>query len=176
MTAILFAALWLLAAVLGVAVWRRKGRAGLDETRTFAIRQLSSILPRVLLALLAAAFITTLVPREWIASILGADSGVAGVFLASIVGGMMPAGPMTSYPAALFLWEAGAGAPQMVALLTGWSVFAFHRVFAFELPIMGWRFTVLRLLATCMAPPLAGLLAAAILALLGDGPHLATSG
>jgi len=168
MTVILYASLWFLVAVLGMAVWRRKGRAGLVQARTFALRQLSSILPRVVLALLAAAFITTLVPKEWIGSILGEDSGIKGIFLASIVGGMMPAGPMTSYPAVLFLWQSGAGTPQLVALLTGWAVFAFHRVFAFELPIMGWRFTVLRLGATALAPPFAGLLAAGVLALLGN--------
>lgn len=168
MIASLVAAMWGLAVLLGVFVWRRKGMAGVSETRVFAVRQLSSILPRVVLALLAAAFITELVPPEWIASVIGEESGVTGIFLGSIIGGLMPAGPMTSYPAALFLWQSGAGAPQMVALLTGWSVFAFHRVLVFELPIMGWRFTVLRLVATAIAPPLAGLLAALAIALIGD--------
>ena len=168
MISALVGAMWGLVAVLGVLVWRRHGGAAIAETRVFAVRQLASILPRVVLALIAAAFITELVPPQWIASVIGHESGVTGILLGSVFGGLMPAGPMTSYPAALFLWQSGAGAPQMVALLTGWSVFAFHRVLAFELPIMGWRFTVLRLIATALAPPLAGLLAAAVIDLMGD--------
>lgn len=168
MTVALVGAMWGIAAVLGVLVWRRHGPAGIADTRKFAVRQLASILPRVVLALIAAAFITTLVPPQYIASVIGHESGMTGIFIGSLIGGLMPAGPMTSYPAALFLWQSGAGAPQMVALLAGWSVFAFHRVLAFELPIMGWRFTVLRLMATGLMPPLAGLLAAAVIALLGD--------
>ena len=55
----------------------------------------------------------------------------------------------------------------MVALLTAWSVFAFHRLMAFELPIMGWRFTAIRLIASAALPAFAGITAGAAMALAG---------
>jgi hypothetical protein len=78
---------------------------------------------------------------------------------------------MTSFPVAVFMWQYGAGVPQMVAMLTGWSLFAFHRLVAYELPMMGWRFAAVRVASSLIVPPLAGLLAAATMALFGlSGP------
>ena len=47
----------------------------------------------------------------------------------------------------------------MIAFLTAWSVFAFHRVLIYEITLMGWRFSAVRLISSLILPPLAGLLA-----------------
>jgi len=52
----------------------------------------------------------------------------------------------------------------LIAYLTAWSVFALHHLFAFELPMMGARFALLRLVSSLILPFVAG-----ILALLLDG-------
>ena len=91
----------------------------------------------------------------------------AGIVLAALIGGVMPGGPMTSFPIALIVFQGGAGAPQIVALLAGWSVFAMHRVLAYEAPMMGWGFVALRMSSCALLPVLAGLLAEAVLALTG---------
>lgn len=57
----------------------------------------------------------------------------------------------------------------MVALIAGWSVFALHRMLAYEAPIMGWRFVGLRLASCAVLPVLAGLIAEAILLAFGLG-------
>ena len=49
-----------------------------------------------------------------------------------------------------------------VAFLTAWSIFAVHRVVLFELSLVGWRFTALRLASSGLAPIVAGLLAGAM--------------
>jgi len=54
------------------------------------------------------------------------------------------------------------GSIALISFLTAWPVFAFHRVLAYELPMMGIQFVRIRLLACLTLPPLAGLLAAAI--------------
>jgi hypothetical protein len=50
----------------------------------------------------------------------------------------------------------------LIAFITAWSVFAFHRIVMYEIPVMGIRFAMLRLLSSLILPPLAGILAAII--------------
>lgn len=64
---------------------------------------------------------------------------------------------MRFFPIVAILDQAGAGPP--IAYLTAWSVFAHHRIFAFELPMMGARFALLRLTASLVPPFVAGILA-----------------
>jgi len=40
-----------------------------------------------------------------------------------LIGGMIPGGPMISFPLVVVLDEAGAGLVQLITLLTAWSVF-----------------------------------------------------
>ena len=51
-------------------------------------------------------------------------------------------------------------APDGYTLLTAWAVYAIHRSLIFELPMMGFRFIVLRLASSIMFPPLAGIICA----------------
>jgi hypothetical protein len=52
-----------------------------------------------------------------------------------------------------------------VAFLTAWSVFAFHRVLIYEITLMGWRFSAVRLTSSLVLPPLAGFLTAGLISL-----------
>jgi len=124
-----------------------------------AWEQLRPLLLRLPVALLAASFLAELIPRQWFADLLGDASGMPGVVGATLLGGLLPGGPMVSFPLALVLFRAGVGTPQMVALLTAWSVLALHRVLAFELPTLGWGFVWRRLLVSLLLAPLAGGLA-----------------
>ena len=55
---------------------------------------------------------------------------------------------------------------MMAALITGWSIFAIHRIVTWEYPVLGWRFVALRLVSALPQPILAGLLAEATLTFL----------
>jgi hypothetical protein len=46
-----------------------------------------------------------------------------------------------------------------VAFLSAWSVVAVHRMLIYEIPLMGWRFTLVRVLSALPLAPLSGLLA-----------------
>lgn len=165
--------MWSVAAALGLAVGRRRGGAGVVGAGRFAWKQATALAIRLPLALLAASFLSQIVPTESIGHLLGGESGARGVVLAAVLGGILPGGPMASFPIALFVWQAGAGPAQMVAMLAGWSVFAMHRVLAFEAPLMGWRFSALRLSASFLLPFAAGLLAAGLVDGLGLSAALA---
>lgn len=151
------AGIWLLTGALALVVFFRHGQPGLHRSGEFALSQGRALAIRLPLAMLAASFLAQILPVEDIASVVGPNSGLLGIVLAALLGGLMPGGPMTSFPIALIVYEGGAGTAQIVALLSGWSIFAMHRVLAYEAPIMGWTFVALRMGACAILPVLAGL-------------------
>lgn len=163
LTAALF--VWSLAVILALVVQLKDPslhRAALDHAWSL----LKSIVVRVPLTLLAATYLLTLIPRDRIASLLGDASGLAGILLANLFGAALPGGPIVTFPVIVVLREHGVGDAQTVALLTAWSVLAFHRVLAFELPILGRRFAAVRLAASALLPFVAGALAGLVWLLL----------
>ncbi len=153
--------LWLLAVVLAGLALRRstaKARTALGT----AGERFVEIMPRIALALMTAGFLGVLVPGEPVARFIGPESGLSGILIASLVGGFVPGGPILSFPLVVVLYKAGAGLPQLIAFLTAWSVFAFHRVLIYEVTMMGWRFSAVRLVSSLVLPPLAGVLALAL--------------
>jgi len=128
-----------------------------------SIERFFMILPRIGLALIAAGFVSRIVPSGPIAHHIGPESGIYGILIASLVGAFIPSGPIVSFPIVVVLLQAGAGVPQVVAFLSAWSVMALHRVIIFEIPLMGWRFSALRLAASAPLAPLSGLLAEGLL-------------
>lgn len=162
--------IWSLIALLVVTLplavfnWRRD-RGRIRRAATFTREESVRILARLPFALLAATCLSELVPNEMVAAILGPETGLIGILAASLFGGLLPGGPIVSFPLVILFSHQGAGGPQVVSLLTGWSVYAVHRVVAYESPLMGWNFVALRFAASWFVPPgagiLAGLLAAA---------------
>ena len=110
------------------------------------------MIPKLVLALFTASLLAEVLPAAAILSVVGPDTGLMGIVLASILGGILPGGPVTAFPIALFVWQIGAGVPQVVALLTGWACFAFHRLLAYEIPMIGPRYAVLRMLSVAVVP------------------------
>ncbi len=116
------------------------------------------ILPLLLAAFIVAGMIQVLIPQELIARWVGAESGFKGIIIGTIAGGLSPGGPYVSLPIAAGLLRAGAGVGTMVAYLTGWSLWAVARL-PMEVGIMGWKFTIARLVSTFVLPFIAGWIA-----------------
>jgi len=144
-----------------VLAWRAGGpeqvRAGLGGGANLLVRY-SALL---VVSFLAAGLAEVLVPHEWVNRMLGEGTGVRGIFIATGMGALTPAGPFVAMPIAAVLIRAGAGAGPVVAFLTGWSLLAVHRTVAWELPILGPRMTALRYGVSLVLPVIAGLLARA---------------
>ena len=154
--------LWGLALVLGLMALRR-GRGTARRGLEVSLERFVAIIPRIAVALVTAGFVARLVPGEPIAALIGPESGWRGILIASLTGGFVPAGPIISFPLVVVLYKAGAGIPQLVAFLTAWSVFAFHRVLIYESTLMGWRFSAVRLTSSLVLPPLSGFLTAGLM-------------
>lgn len=124
---------------------------------------LTRVLPVIILALPMAAFIAEIIPPDWARDWLGPDSGMTGIAIAALAGGLLPGGPFVTFPLVLGFLKAGAGTAQMVALISGWAILGFHRTVTWELSVLGARFVVLRLAASFALPLLAGLAAELLL-------------
>ncbi len=147
--------LWLLALVLGIMVARRDV-AVLKRALRSALDNLIAIMPRIGLALLLAGFVGKLIPTEVVGHLIGVETGWRGIAIASVLGGAMPSGPMVAFPVVVLLRNADAGIPQVVAFLTAWSVFAWHRVLIYEVAMLGWHFAAVRMASSLVLPFIAG--------------------
>jgi len=119
---------------------------------------LLQIIPLLILAFIVAGMVQVLVPTETISKWIGTESGLRGILIGTVAGGIAPGGPYISLPIAAALLRAGASIGTMVAFLTGWSLWAVTRL-PLEVGIMGWKFTLIRLACTFFFPPIAGLIA-----------------
>ena len=143
-------------ALILVGYFKRQGQhiTGLKAALNMTIE----ILPLLIFSFIVAGMIQVLIPNEFLSKWVGSESGLRGIFIGTVAGGVMPGGPYVSLPVAGGLIKSGAGIGTMVAFLTGWSLWAVSRL-PMEVGILGWKFTLIRLACTFFFPPVAGILA-----------------
>jgi uncharacterized membrane protein YraQ (UPF0718 family) len=117
-------------------------------------------LKRTLLLLVVAfvivGYVETLAPQELVSQWIGPDSGWIGLIIGTLAGMLMPGGPYVIFPLIAAIYNSGAGLGPTLAMVTSWSSLALLSV-SFELPFLGWRFTLVRLSIGLVVPPLVGL-------------------
>lgn len=145
-------------AIVLVVIGHRRGGGSEIQGLKFAFVLLAEMLPLLVFALIVAGMIQVLVPKELLARWVGAESGMRGILLGTVAGGLSPGGPYVNLPLAAGLMQAGASVGTMVAFLTGWSLWAVSRL-PMEVGLLGWKLTAIRVAATFFFPPIAGLLA-----------------
>jgi uncharacterized membrane protein YraQ (UPF0718 family) len=123
-----------------------------------AMEMTIQILPIVILAFIVAGMIQILIPQELLSKWIGKESGMRGILIGTLAGGLAPGNPYINLPIAAGLLRSGASMGAMVAFLTGWSLWSFARL-PIEVSIMGWKFTLIRIASTFFFPPIAGLIA-----------------
>jgi uncharacterized membrane protein YraQ (UPF0718 family) len=123
-----------------------------------ALAMTTQILPLLLFAFIVAGMVQILLPKEMLSKWIGTESGIRGILIGSLAGGLAPGGPYVSLPVVAGLLKSGASIGTMVAFLTGWSLWAVGRI-PMEIGILGWKFTLIRILSVLIFPPIAGLIA-----------------
>jgi len=146
-----------LAAALVAAAYLRDPGLPLIGLRS-GLRLFLDILPRLLGALVLTGMLQVLVSPEWIQQWLGRSAGQRGIFVGFAAGILTPGGPLVSFPMVAVFYQSGASVSSLVAYITSWSLFGFQRILAWELPFMGGRFVMIRVLPTLVFPILAGYL------------------
>ncbi len=115
-----------------------------------------SVLPRLIPALILTGMLQVLIPQELVSRHFGREAGLRGIVIAAVAGVLTPGGPMVSVPLAVALAHSGAGLAALVAYMTSWSLFGLQRIVAWEAPLMGWHFVVVRTVPSLAFPLLAG--------------------
>ena len=114
------------------------------------------ILPRLLPALILAGLLQVLIPQHVVAKHFGRQGGIRAILIATVAGILTPGGPMVSVPFLVALASSGAALPSLVAYMTSWSLFGLQRIIAWEAPLMGWHFVMVRTIPSLAFPVIAG--------------------
>ena len=151
----------LAAVLLFIGYYRGEGQH--VEGVKSGFNMLVEIVPLLIFAFIVAGMVQVLLSQEMVARWVGTESGIRGILVGSVAGGLTPGGPFVSLPLAAGLLRSGASAGTMVAYLTAWSLCAVNRL-PMEVGILGWRFTLIRLVSTLILPIIGGLIAQALFA------------
>ena len=148
--------LWVLVATLAfIAAMRSKAlfREGAFEGgRDFIV-----LIPRVMVGVVGSGYIAAILPPDLIANWIGPNSGVIGILIATVIGAATPGGAVVGFAIGAAALKSGAGAPQVIAYSTAWSLYTIQRLLNWEIHMMAPRFVWLRAAVSFPLPILAGL-------------------
>jgi hypothetical protein len=153
--------LWGSVAALGFMAWQR-GRTVLVSSAREGTMDFINIVPRIALGVIGSGYIAAIIPPEVITGWLGPNSGWSGVLAAVIAGAATPGGPVVGFSIGAVALKSGGGAPQVIAYVVAWALFAFQRLVLWEIPFMPARFVWFRAAVSVPFPFLAAAIAMAI--------------
>jgi hypothetical protein len=153
--------LWGSVAALGFIAWQR-GRTVLVSSAREGTMDFIHIVPRIALGVIGSGYIAAIIPQQVITGWLGPDSGWSGVLAAVIAGAATPGGPVVGFSIGAVALKSGGGAPQVIAYVVAWALFAFQRLILWEIPFMPARFVWFRAAVSLPFPFLAAAIAMAI--------------
>jgi hypothetical protein len=141
--------------------WQR-GRTVLVSSAREGTMDFINIVPRIALGVIGSGYIAAIIPPKVITGWLGPDSGWPGVLAAVIAGAATPGGPVVGFSIGAVALKSGGGAPQVIAYVVAWALFAFQRLILWEIPFMPARFVWFRAAVSLPFPLLAAAIAMAI--------------
>jgi hypothetical protein len=153
--------LWGSVAAVGFIALQR-GRLVLTTSLREGAMDFINIVPRIALGVIGSGYVAAVIPQEIITGWLGPDSGWLGVLAAVVAGAATPGGPVVGFSIGAVALKAGGGAPQVVAYVIAWALFAFQRLLLWEIPFMPARFVWFRAAVSLPFPFLAAAIAMAI--------------
>jgi uncharacterized membrane protein YraQ (UPF0718 family) len=142
-----------------IGVYFRDGQARFFEILQSDLRLFFDVLLKVGAGCLIGAFLARLLPRELVAKWIGKESGLVGLLLATLIGIVIPGGPITIYPVASALLVVGADLGATIAFITSWTLLGYTRALVWEIPFFGLDYVLWRSLFSLPLPIIAGLLA-----------------
>jgi uncharacterized membrane protein YraQ (UPF0718 family) len=124
------------------------------------------IAPNLLLGFALAGIVQVLIPREYIAKLLGEGSGFRGLLIATVAGAVAPGGPYINVPLVASFYKSGASVGPLAAFLTAWAIIPITRTLVYELPLMGTSFALARYAASLVFPLVIGIITSLIFRLI----------
>ena len=153
--------LWGSVAAVGLIAYRR-GPTVLNASLREGAMDFINIIPRIALGVIGSGYIAAVIPPEVITAWLGPNSGWFGVAAAVLAGAATPGGPVVGFSIGAVALKSGGGAPQVLAYVIAWALFAFQRLLLWEIPFMPARFVWFRAAVSVPFPFLAAAIAMTI--------------
>jgi len=156
--------LWGSVAAVGLIAYRRGPTVLNASLREGAMDFINiiNIIPRIALGVIGSGYIAAVIPPEVITAWLGPNSGWFGVAAAVLAGAATPGGPVVGFSIGAVALKSGGGAPQVLAYVIAWALFAFQRLLLWEIPFMPARFVWFRAAVSVAFPFLGAGIAMAI--------------
>jgi uncharacterized membrane protein YraQ (UPF0718 family) len=115
------------------------------------------LIPRVAIGVVGSGYLAAVLPPDLIANWIGPNSGFLGILIATFIGAATPGGAVVGFAIGAAALKSGAGAPQVIAYSTAWSLYTIQRLLNWEIHMMAPRFVWLRAAVSFPLPILAGL-------------------
>lgn len=152
--------LWILIAATAVALviaYRRD--PGLPARGILATgRMLRGVWPELVLGFVLAGLVDVIVPAKVLATWLGDERSLRAIGVGWFVGLLLPGGPYLVFPIVAGLFQKGASAGAIIALVTAKTLVSPIRMLTYEAPLLGWPLTLARLIPGLFVPPLLGVI------------------
>ena len=130
-------------------------REGLWEgARDFVV-----LIPRVVVGVIGSGYIAAVMPQDMITTWIGPGSGLIGITIATLIGAATPGGAVVGFAIGAAALKGGAGAPQVIAYTTAWSLYTIQRLINWEIHMMAPRVVWLRAAVSFPLPFIAGIVA-----------------
>lgn len=154
--------LMIIISALALTAFLKGGLSQLSAGLNSGLGLLIKELPLLIAAFLTAGFLQVLISKELVTKWLGEESGLKGILLACLGGGLIPGGPYAYYPIAGALLKSGASLGVLIAFVTAKNLWSLSRL-PLEIANLGINITLSRFLITFLIPPLIGITAEVIL-------------
>ncbi len=145
-----------LAVAAGTGVWLSEGAGRFREILLAESLFTLELLPKIVAGVLIASALPFLMSRDRVQALIGPDSGMRGLAIATLAGAIIPGGPSVTYPLTIGLMAAGADLGAGVALVSGWVLIGLNRTLIWELSFLPPEFVALRVALSLPVPVFLG--------------------
>jgi uncharacterized membrane protein YraQ (UPF0718 family) len=147
------------AVIAGAACYLVIGEAAFREALASDVGLLLRTAPRIAIALTVAGLLWVTLPRDRVTALIGTESGLRGLLIATCAGIVTPGGPTSAFPLLAVMGGSGADRGAMIAYISSWAILGVQRVLVWDVPFMGAEFSLVRFLVCLPLPIVAGLIA-----------------
>jgi hypothetical protein len=110
-----------------------------------------------MIGVIGSGYVAAVAPQDLIIDWIGPNSGLIGIAIAVLIGALTPGGAVVGFAIGAAALKGGAGAPQVIAYSTAWSLYTIQRMINWEIHMMPVRLVLLRAAVSVPLPFLIGI-------------------
>ncbi len=134
-----------------------KGNGLLFEGSKNASLQLIKFLPILFVVFFIMGLLEVLLPKDFIQNWLSDAAGYKGILVGWVAGALTPGGSIMAFPIVATLYSKGVSLSILITYITSLTLLSFIR-FPLEVSFYGGKITTVRVIASLLLPPIAGII------------------